>query len=320
MAAFESQLTVGKQTAWGTALAAAPTRGIEAKSFSLNLQKQAIESNGIRPGRTTVSEAQIKMVEKGTEGSLEFEVGSRDHGILLEGLFGAAVTAGAGPFTHSFTRAAGTSVLQWQELRHYDTNAGGATINHINTAVMSGSFSVEVDGYLMSTMDLRGRDEVEGTPALATPAYSAVQSLFPYDAIIVTIDGTPVCVESIQINLENSKKGDRYKICAGGLDQPAVEGMQEDSISLGGIQFDNLTHYNRFRASTFHSIVVTCTAQNGTDTLVFTAPKCLYGSTPLPDMDVDNVLAEVDIDFRCATPAAGGSAVSAVLTTGQSTL
>jgi hypothetical protein len=310
MAAFESYQVV-KESTWGAVIGAAPTRALELTEFGLRMNKEVITSRGGRAGRNTMSIAQTKTVNKSATGSISGEVGSRDWGLLLKALIGTNVTTGAGPFTHSISSGTISTVLEFGSLAP-------------DTKLVSGSLSCEVDGYLTFNAEAVARYELDPTstpaaPAAPAPAYSAAQSLFPYDKMTVSVGGTNRCVSGWDLGIDNAMASDRFRIgCA--LEEPTQDGLAEYTLDLGSVQFDSTVDYLRFRDSVAVPIVITCTAQNNTDTLTITLPECRLTSHPVDPYDSESVIAEVDLSFMAYSPAAGGSALTAVLVTGQSTI
>jgi Phage tail tube protein len=318
MSSFQSYLTVAKQTGgWGTANVAAPTRALEAKKFTPKLKKDPVKSMGLKPGRTTMSESQVRQVSKGVFGDYEGELHARGDGLLIEAGFGSVATTGpaVGKYTHTYSRASNAGkVLQFQSLHQFDTANGGLVVDNPNFKVDQLTISAKVNSYVELKCALAGRDEIvppmPGALPQAAPVYPAGQDLFPWDLVTVWSNGN-ICVDSFEVSIGNNLKKDRFKMCPGGMDEPIQESMSEDTIKLSGVRFDDLNQYNAFRNNTLNPIVITCLGgTDPTNVLTITATKCLQGGNPLPELDASSLLTEFDLEFMLLAPDAGGSQVT----------
>jgi len=159
--------------------------------------------------------------------------------------------------------------------------------------------------------------------ALATASYpSAPNEAFLVDNITVTLGAVALCASGFELSINHGAKTDREKMCSGGLKDEQIRAAFGDySLSLTGVEYVADTQMDRMLAATAAGAqaeaIITCTGQaDPTSTLTITIPVCeMVGDFP----DIADFLVETDLMFDILSPTAGGSEITAVYVTADST-
>lgn len=310
MAVYAGQAGFIAEATWGTPLVV--TRFIEHEAWDLQGVYDRSMSPGIRAGRSTIGADSVLPVAAGAEGTITFPIGIKSAGLFLQHSLGAVATGSpaAGKTPHTFTRAATAGLgMTGQVVRPYVTAAGGQAFTYSGIKVAGLTLSQEVDGFLMAELDLLAKDETTAT-ATATAAYASSQEYFNFNKTTITVGGDPVCVDGWELVIDNALSGLEKKMCAAGIiAEPYATELVEDTITLNGVLFNDLTHYNRVLAVTaggmITPIIITCTGTaDATNLLVITITSAMIMSDPL-EVDSGDLAIKQDLEFRCLQPSSG---------------
>src|SRR5678816_762223 len=87
------------ESTWGTAVTV--DTFVPMVNWSLEIDEGYLRPKGIRAGRRTRNPGQLGA--RKVSGTMELELPNKSVAVLFKHLFGAVVTTGAGPYTHTYT-------------------------------------------------------------------------------------------------------------------------------------------------------------------------------------------------------------------------
>lgn len=284
---IESQLSSKDEVTYGTAV----TTDRFVPFISENIQPETFRTRtpALRAGKRTHRTDEYRPGILGYSGSIELPVQTKGFGVWLKRALGAVTTTGptGGAYQHvgtvdpdecpqSFTLqvnrpfapcAATDQAFTWE----------GCQIN-------SWELSLSVDEYLKFSAEIVAEDGTTGT-ALASASYPTGLEPLTWAGASVTVEGTTVPVKSFTLSCNNNLTTDRHYLRASTLrDKAPRSDFPEITVSFE-CDFDSLTQYQRFVATT---------AASSRATVVFTAngPTAITTGT-FPSVVV--TLEEVDI-------------------------
>lgn len=312
MSLYAGQFGIAKETTYGTGVTV--TRFVEHESFDLQGVFERVWTNGIRPSRTTRGVGDFLPVAKGAEGKFSFTPGVKSFGLFLELAMGSgtAGTLASGKYPHVFKRASATGKsFTAQVVRPYVSAGSDPAFTYTGCKVRSMTLSQSIDEFLMAEFDVVAQAETTAT-STATASYASPQEYFNWNKVTITVGGSGVCASGWEVSLDNNLKADRFKMCSGGvMDEPIATGFFEDKLTLKGIEFQSLAHYNRVAAAVAAdaavAVVITLTGTADTDaTLEISMPACVAMADALP-ISSGSLLLEQDLDFYLAAPSSGST-------------
>ena len=274
-----SQLGIKAETTWGTAVTV--DRFYEFNSESINLETGRIESPSMRStGRVQRSDRSVPYV-KGAAGNIELDVLTKNMGLLLKHSFGTVDTSSAvdSCYTHTFWPVDLYGLGLTAQINRALHPAGtDQAFTWAGVKIVGGSFEIEKEGHLKMMVDIVSRSETTGT-ALASASYATgTVELFTWAGAALTVNGTALKVEDFKVEWSNGLNTDRYKLASSTARQePTANGFAEITGNFTA-DFENLTRYNHFNATTAGSNV-------GTVELTCTAPT-LAGTATYPSFKV----------------------------------
>jgi hypothetical protein len=300
------QLGLVSEVTYGTF--AVPTRFFEFVSESLTLERERIESAGIRAGRR-VLHRWAPGVQRVT-GDVQLELAAQGFGIVFTHMFGAVATTGAGPYTHTFTPGdlAGDSLTV--QVGRPDIGGVVRAFSYLGCKVASWELSAAVNEYAMLTLSLYGAHE-DTAQTLATAAYPATLSPFTFLHGSVSVAGSAFDVKDFTLTGDNGLATDRHFIRATTPERPK-EPLEAALRSYGGTltaDFTDLTAYNRYVNGTEAALVLTFNA-GASATLTITTNVRYDGATPtIGGQD----LLELSLPFKAVSGTSDAAAITAVL-------
>ena len=256
-----AQFAIARETTPGTY--EAPSDFWEMVSESLGYTRPPVRSRGIRAGRRTPhAHARVNF---DVAGSTVHELVPETAATILRACFGTPVTAGAGPYTHTYTADAD---LEKHTVQIGRPGTGGTVHPFSYTGCMVGSGSLQVrSGELIGlTLNWMGQDEDTGqslaSASFATPSrWSSVQAS-------LTLAGTAYCFDTFDWNFDNGLDV-RHAVCP---TNPGRGDVRENGQRSYGGQFEgdfeDLTLHNYFKNDTANQLVLTI--DDGASSLVIT--------------------------------------------------
>jgi hypothetical protein len=295
------------ETVYGTAVTV--TKFVEYTSESVNLQRDVIESRGIRAGSQILRTDRFAINKRGAAGDINFDVSTKGFGTLMYQALGAKaapVVLGSG-WQHTITpdMTNGMSGLSMTcQFGRPDTSGTVNPFTYDGVKVTGWEFSNALDGLLNMRLSVDAQTEAIGTPTLAAASYAANDILFNYTQGLCEFGvagtyGTPVSTDitNFTITGANGLKTDRHFIRnSTDKKEPIRNAFVEITGSLT-TEFESVTAYNRFVSGALASVTLTydtgVSFTGGNYKLVIKMPNVRFdGDTPNasgPDVVMQNL-------------------------------
>lgn len=298
------------ESAYGTYTA--PDRFFPLVNESMKKQIDPLESNAIIAGARILRSQQWSQGNITCTGDVGLELYDRSVGQLLRACFGAVATAGAGPYTHTFTP--GDLMDDYFTMQVGRPDVGGTVRPFSYTGCQVTSWEIACAAGEIATMGLSVIAQNETTAqALASVSYAASIRPMTFMGGALTVGGSSANVRKLTIKGDNKLAGDRHFFASQLASQP-IEQARRDYGGTFEVEFESLTNYNLFINGTESAVVATFAA--GAQTLVFTMNVRFDGETP-------NVTGMETLKFtmpwKCVGASTDAGAVTAVFTTTEST-
>lgn len=274
--ALDAQLGFAEEVTYGTFLA--PTRFLEFTDESLHLERERIESAGIRAGRRVLHRWAPGVQH--VEGDFTVELAPQGAGLLWKHVLGALVTTGTNPYTHTVTpgQLDGKSLTVQKGVP--DVGGVARAFSYVGCKITDWELNAAVNEYATLQCSVYGAHE-DTAQALATVSYPTGLSPFTYAHGSLTIGGTATDVESISLSGSNNLNIDRHRIRATTPERPKEARETEIREYTGGMSadFEDLVAYNRFVNGTEAALVLAFNA-GASAQMTITANVRFDGETP----------------------------------------
>lgn len=191
---MDQVVQIAEESTYGTFVS--PTRAYEAKADTFSRDVSYIESVGMRRDLQTIREDRNDTVTLGATGSIETDVLTKGHGLLMKNILGTS----AGPTQQGATAAylqtfssddtGPTGSLTTQVSR---VDAGGTLRTFSYNGCVPTGFNItqNLDEALKLTVDFDAEEEVT-SESEATPAYPASTDVLDFTMATVEIDDSAV--------------------------------------------------------------------------------------------------------------------------------
>lgn len=260
-----SQLGIADETVYGTIVT--PTRFLEFNSEGIKLDRQQVESKGLRSSNRVLRSDRQAVNRKGAGGPVELEVPSNGFGLFMKHTFGAAaLTTPAGGTLSRKIRSVltdPTGLFFTTQVGRPDNAGTVQPFTYSGCKVASWEISCDVDGVLTIKLDVDARDEATAT-GLAAASFPATAELFYFTGAQVSLGGTytfPASVDTVTSGVavdvkkfslkgDNKIKTDRYFLRSNSLKK---EPLPNDFYDVNGsidVEFSTLTDYTRYSSGT----------------------------------------------------------------------
>lgn len=274
---FDSSIGYIQEVTPGTYLA--PTRTIEHVSSSLKLEIDRIESAGIRSGRR--HQGRWYPGAQRVVGKVKHELAPQQAGLLLKQLFGANITAGAGPYTHTMTpgQTVENTALTIQ-VGKPDEAGTVRVFSYVGCQFNGAVISAKVGETATVEFDVYGM-HLDTGQSLAAFAYPATFTPFTFLHGSLSIGGSAYEVDEMTLDFKNNLKTNRHVMRTTTPSRPKISkenGFREYTAMLRSDFFD-LTQLNRFINGTEAAFVATLSSGASTS-LVITANARFDGEDP----------------------------------------
>ena len=243
-----AQLGLAAESTYGTY--AAPTRTLEFTSEGLVVNRERIESNGLRKGSTVRRKGRWADNRKGGGGPLSFELANKGFGLPLKHAMGAVAT----------TTPVGSTIARRHRFTFGDLDDLSLTIqkgvpeadtgtvrpySFLGCVVTEWEMGVDVDGLVTFGMTVDAQ-EMDDTQALAVAAFPANDTLFSYQQTAITVDGGAVLPTALSLNVGHGLATGRYFVRNSPLKKrPIIADMRDVRGSLT-LEFDTDVQVQRF--------------------------------------------------------------------------
>lgn len=296
---IDTQAGFVDESTYGTAVTV--TKFFPLISESIREDVSKLESEARRSG-LHVQRSDISIpIYKGSAGSVEIPIMSKDFGWWLKHLTGAVATAGPTDSGYTHTGTVGTlkgDSFSAQFNRPFHDSGSNQPFSYEGGKVASWEISCGVDQEAKLSADLDFENVATGT-ALASASYPAGLELlsWAHAESLLTIAGTTVPVTEFTVGCDNGLKLDRHYVRGSALKkEPVADKYREITWSLTA-DFDSLTQYNRFKAAT--------NAGQYAEIVVALKAPTLIGATTYPGLTITIPAArfdEIDVDNSSTDP------------------
>lgn len=307
-----AQLGVKAETTWGTFVA--PTRFYPLISESLTEEIDRLESEGIIAGARVLRSEQWAEGNVDVGGDIQTELYQQGMGALLKACFGAVSTSGAGPYTHTFTPGDLTDDHLSVQVGIPDVAGAVQPFSFCGMKVTDWELSIDAGGLVMLTTSVVGKSLVT-SEALASASFgTGAATPFTFKHASATVAGGAANIKKLSLKGSNGLDGDRRFIGSEFRVEPLEADLREYTGTLD-LEFESLTHYNRFRNADEVALVATISAGAGASLTVTTNVR-FDGSSP----EVDGKgIVQLSTPFKCVGSSTDASAITAVLINGDTT-
>lgn len=250
---IDAQIGFAEESVYGTRVV--PARFLEFNEESVQLNKERIESQGLRAGRK-VTRHWIDN-KKGAGGAVSLEVMTKGYGLIFKHMMGATAmtTPVGGTLTRDHTATLGQldgKSLTCQIGRPpVGAGAADAPFDYLGCKVSEWELSNDVDGLLMLSLTFDAQDE-KTDQSLAVASYASgitplsflggKLQMGPYGGALGDID-----VTNFSVSGNNGLKTDRYYIRQNPLKKEPLEATERRTYEGNfTADFESLTAYNYF--------------------------------------------------------------------------
>lgn len=277
------QLMYVDETAWGTTPTSPAAKILPLTKESLGTQINTFLSARLKSDRAITD---LRRGNKKIGGTVEFELDPSFHRLFRHAL-GSAVTTGAGPYTHVVK--GGSAVPTGLSIEKGFTDISKFLVYRglrVDTLLLK----FPQEGYVTGSFGFTGRYEGGGTGSGSGLGSSGSISTSPtdesgtpftsYEAVVQEGGVTVGIVRDADVEIKNNIQQDGF-VLGSESRASAVEGFREVGGRLS-LQFEDLTHYNKFLNGTETSLKFTMS--QGSLSVEILIPKIIYaGVSPIVD-------------------------------------
>lgn len=285
---------VAEESTYGTAITSG-FRGYEAQSDTFQREVEYIESVGFRQALQTIRSDRHDTISIGASGSIETDVLTKGHGLLLKHMLGGSSgptqQGGTAAYLQTFeTSDDGPGTSYTVQLPRVDSAGSLQSFTYEGCIATGFSIDIAVDEALKLTCDFDSENE-QSTTSSSSPTYPTDADVFVFTDATIEVAGSAInTFTSFNLTGDLGMNTDRrfLKGAATKL-QPVRSAVPSYTGSLEG-EFSN-AQYESFRDGTIFQlelIVQKSTAIAGSYYPKFhvTMPKCKFtGSTPVASTD-----------------------------------
>lgn len=194
MTIMDFHASLGEESTYATAVT--PTRSFEVQADDWDLEKQFLESVGMRAGLQGVHYERVKAHDLGGTGSLQLDVLTGGFGLIFQGLAagqsGPTQEASTDAYTSTFTATdAAPSTSYTVQIARPDIDGTVVPFTHTGAVVTGWSLTQDMDAFLRMALTYDYATLSTGESE-ATPAYPAGTVPFDWSECSITLDGSDV--------------------------------------------------------------------------------------------------------------------------------
>jgi len=255
MTALAQQFGMKAESTWGTGVT--PDRFYPLVSETLRVDVGQDYSQSLRASQYTDRSDQVSPPHQlGVSGGFVIEVPVKGFGVLLQLLMGG--TAGvSGPtdsnYTQTHTLGTDLGKSATLQLNRPWLDATNEAFTFEGCKFPDFEFSVAPKGFLMLNATVDGESQntsSNGGAALASVSYTATQRLFSWVYASATVGGASTKLRDWKLKVTRPLNAERYVLKAASTkEQQLRNGKILVEVSMG-IEFEAMTHYNRYIATT----------------------------------------------------------------------
>lgn len=196
---------IGAETTYGTAVA--PTKFLQFDEESIKLDQKYLP----KPTIYGVGVTRRVKSRKSVGGGLKLALAYTGFELLHKHIMGAVATTGAGPYTHTFTRAAALPTGLTLHVNRDAASVGvGTAFNYEGCQVNKATWSAgREENFLSLALEFVGEDCSNGN--IATPSFATFDGI-TWDTIACELQSTAFPCQSFEVTLDNNLAADRFKL------------------------------------------------------------------------------------------------------------
>lgn len=260
------QVGFKSESVYGTAVTV--DQFVPVNTANLSVEEGWMRPTGIRGGRRVQPPAVLGA--RVVSGSVEMELPAVSIATLLKHYFGAVVTSGSGPYTHTYTPGAMLGDSLTLQVGITDASDTVRPFTAEGVKVTGWSISANVGEFAKTSFEWVGEDVVTAT-ALASASYaSGVSVPFTFVQGSITVNGSATKVRSARLTAAKNMRTDRHVLGSRVILEPLEEGLWTFATEISA-DFHDLTLYALQVAGT--AVASVLTFNNGTNTLTITDRK-----------------------------------------------
>lgn len=306
------QVGIAEEVTYGTYVA--PTRFLEFNDESLSLNRERIESRGIRAGRRVLHRWAPGVQRAG--GDLVIEASGAAHAILWKHILGAVNTTGAGPYTHTCTPGDLTGKSLTIQVGKPDIGGTVRPHSYLGCKFATAELAATVNEYATLTLGVYASHEDTGQ-SLGVASYPAALSPFVFTTGSVTLAGSAFEVREFSLSIDNGLATDRHFIRGTTPERPK-EPLERARRSISGTltaDFSDLTAYNRYVNGTEAALVIDLTA-GASNRITITMNVRFDGETP--NVGGEDLL-ELSLPFKAVSGISDAAAITVAVINAEAT-
>lgn len=281
------------ESSYGTAVVVDRFMPFSHSLGSIKPEKVYIESNSMRAGARVQSSTSGAPYIGGAGGQIELEVCNKGFGWWLRHMLGAVATTGPtdSAYTHTGTVASlcGDAFTYQENWKTGACGDGDQAMTFFGGKIAKWELSCDVGGLLIFKADLLFKSFTTAT-ALASASYPSGLEALSWAGASLSVDSTDVPVTGWKVTCDNKLKADRrYLQNDTGRAEPVEVDFRDIQIEFT-CDWDDLTHYNKFRSATAAGALaeIACSAES--PTLIGTSSKASLAVTaPAARIDMADV-------------------------------
>lgn len=255
---LSAQLGIVDESTYGTPVTV--TRFYEFVEESMALEIERIESAGLRTGTRVQRSDRWVAGQKNVGGSIKMELANKSFGLWLKhamgGVASAQPDAGGNPTVYEHTFTPGDLPVSFTaQLGRTGVDGTTRAFTYHGCRINEWEIAASVGELATFEATIIGEDE-DTVTALATASYPSNLALFSFVSGSLTVGGSATDVKEITLSGNNGLADDRYFFGSALRKQPLEASMREYTGELG-LEFTDLTAYNRFVTGTEASLVCT---------------------------------------------------------------
>ena len=286
-----SQLGVAAESTYGTGVTSDHFYEFNKESLAYSVER--IESKGLRANNRVLRSDRWVSGKKGVDGDFECEIETKGFGLLFKAALGSStITTPSGATLarlHSHVLADPYGQSYTVQVGRPDTSGTVQPFTYTGCKVTEFELKNSLDEFLVGTWKWDGQAETTST-SLASASYATAPEILAWTGGALTIGGSSVAVVTdVSVSVKTGLKTDRYTISSSPLKKEQIISEMTEISGTITVEFDSLTHYNRFVNGTLASIVATWTGTTAIESTTFpyvkvTMPNCRFdGNTPSVD-------------------------------------
>lgn len=278
MTTLLSQLGFVAEVTYGTPVTV--SRFAEFNSCSIELERGAVMSKGLRTGTRVQRSDRFMPYTIGASGDIVMDVPTKGFGIWLQHMLGAIASGTVVDANYTHTATIGSLAGRSMTVQAGKPRVGSATVDPYTwhgCKVAQWELAVDVDGILVATIGIDAEDEDNST-VLATASYPSDFRVFTFDGCAITVAGDSFEATSYSVTGNNQLDVGRRFLTGSSLKKEPLENAhREYGVSLEA-EYKDLTQYNRFKSATAAGQLAAVVA-------TFNGPIA-HGGTTLPQLVV----------------------------------